>query len=360
MKYDILLVGAGLFSSTIAYLANQDNKKCLIIDKRSHIAGNIHCTHTEGIICHEYGPHIFHTNNFNIWKFVNSIAPFITYQLNTLANYKNNLYTLPFNLHTIRQIEGSSNIGFHYIENPKNLEEKAIASVGFKIYNTLIKGYTEKQWGRKCVDLPPEIITRIPVRHNYNCNYFDDKYQGIPEEGYDALIQGLIKNSQVLLDCKYEPYMKQWAETTVFTGPIDSYFDYKLGKLAYRSLTFENQLLPIESYQGNAIVNYTEYEIPYTRIIEHKYFLNQQLPYTIITKEYPTDEGEPYYPINDNENNSLFNQYINIAQDDVYFGGRLGTYSYLNMDQVIDQAFKCYAFIKAKDSWNKTLLKTIH
>lgn len=366
-EYDYIIVGAGLTGATFAYLAKQHGKRCLVIDKRHHYGGNIYCEKNENIIVHKYGPHVFHTDNKNIWTFVNKFVPFHQYALNTIAKIDNKLYTLPFNMHTFYQTWGITNPNDamrmidkqksdYRISTPQNLEEQAISLVGCKIYNTLIKGYTEKQWGKHCKDLPTNILHRIPIRYNYNNNYFDDSYQGIPDGGYNVLIAGMLNGIECRLNCNYldgRDLFDRVAEKILYTGPIDELLNYDLGCLDYRSLKFEHERLPINNFQGNAIVNYPDANIPYTRIVEHKWFDYRNLvavnaEHTIITREYPiahTKETEPYYPICDPTNMKLYKEYIELASikcKNFIFAGRLGTYKYMDMDDAIENAFKLF------------------
>lgn len=371
MKYDYFIVGAGLFGAVFAYRAKQAGKKCLIIDKRNHIGGNIYCEKIEGINVHKYGAHIFHTSNKEVWDFVNSIVEFNRYTNSPVANYKGKLYNLPFNMNTFYQMWGCETpakakaiIDIQCADakallkgrEPQNLEEQAMTLIGRDVYETLIKGYTEKQWGRLCTELPAFIIRRLPLRMVFDNNYFNDKYQGIPMGGYTQIIEKMLDGIEVKLNYDYFEHKQELdniAEKIVFTGPIDKYYDYKFGELEYRSLRFEEEELNIQNYQGNAVVNYTEYEVPYTRIIEHKHFeyaksLGQEdtISKTIITREYPdtwNKEKEAYYPINNDKNNALYQKYADLASKDknVIFGGRLGMYKYYDMDKVIAEALKC-------------------
>ncbi|MEG1338883.1 UDP-galactopyranose mutase [Cetobacterium sp.] len=356
-KYDYLIVGAGLFGSIFAYEANKRGKKCLIIDKRDHIGGNIYCKNIEGINVHQYGAHIFHTSNKKIWDYVNSFVEFNRYTNSPIANYKGEIYNLPFNMNTFNKLWGvvtpqeakgkieeqKRELG---IIEPKNLEEQAISLVGTDIYTKLIKGYTEKQWGRSATELPAFIIKRLPVRFTYDNNYFNDKYQGIPEGGYNLIIEKMLENIEVNLSTdffKKREELSSLAEKIVFTGMIDEFYNYKFGTLEYRSLKFEHETINSENYQGVAVVNYTEREVPYTRVIEHKHFEYGLQEKTVITREYPVDwkiGDEPYYPINDEKNNSLFEKYkeLSLKEKNVIFGGRLGNYKYYDMHQVIEVA----------------------
>ena len=367
MKYDYLIVGSGLFGSIFAYEANKRGKKVLVIDKRPHIGGNIYTENKDGINVHKYGAHIFHTSNKEVWDYINQFAEFNRYTNSPVARYKNELYNMPFNMNTFNKLwgvvtpeEAQAKIEQEKkeagITEPKNLEEQAISLVGKTIYEKLVKGYTEKQWGRKCTELPSFIIKRLPVRFIYDNNYFNDKYQGIPMGGYTQIIEKMLDGIEVKLNYDYFEHKQELdniAEKIVFTGPIDKYYDYKFGELEYRSLKFEEEELNIQNYQGNAVVNYTEYEVQYTRIIEHKHFeyaksLGQEdtISKTIITREYPdtwNKEKEAYYPINNDKNNELYQKYADLASKDknVIFGGRLGMYKYYDMDKVIAEALKC-------------------
>lgn len=357
MKYDYLIVGAGLFGSVFAYEMGKKNKKCLVIDKRNHTGGNIYCENIENINVHKYGAHIFHTNNKKIWEYVNSFVEFNNFINSPLANFKDKLYNLPFNMNTFYQIwqtkspkEAQEKIEQQIkeanIKNISNLEEQAISLIGNDIYKMFIKGYTEKQWGKKATELPAFIIKRIPVRFNYDNNYFNAKYQGIPIGSYNLLINKLLSKADILLNTNYfenQANFKNIAKKIIFTGMIDEFFDYEFGKLEYRSLKFENEILNIENFQGNAVINYTDFEVPYTRIIEHKHFENSISKKTIITKEYPInfEKGlEPYYPINDQINNKIYNKYLELAKKEknIIFGGRLGEYKYYDMDGIIEKA----------------------
>lgn len=369
MKYDYLIVGSGLFGSVFAYRAKQKNKKCLVIEKRNHIGGNIYCENIEGINVHKYGAHIFHTSNKEVWDFVNSIVEFNRYTNSPIANYKGKLYNLPFNMNTFYQmwgvttpqqakekIEGQKLLAMETMKKegiiePRNLEEQAISLIGTDIYEILIKGYTEKQWGRKCTELPPFIIKRLPVRFIYDNNYFNDKYQGIPIGGYNKLINGLLNDIEVKTDVDFFKNREYWeniAEKIVFTGKIDEFYNYQLGKLEYRTVKFEEEIHNCSNYQANAVINYTEKEVPYTRIIEHKHFEMfgaeiDNCPKTVISKEYSTewkDGMEPYYPVNDEKNNALYEKYKELAQKEknVIFGGRLAEYKYYDMAPIVELA----------------------
>lgn len=367
MKYDYLIVGSGLFGSVFAYRAKQKNKKCLVIEKRNHIGGNIYCENIEGINVHKYGAHIFHTSNKEVWNFVNSIVEFNRYTNSPVANYKGKLYNLPFNMNTFYQmwgvitpqqakkkIEEQKSMAMEAMKKegiiePRNLEEQAISLIGTDIYEALIKGYTEKQWGRKCTELPAFIIKRLPVRFTYDNNYFNDKYQGIPIGGYNKLINGLLKDIEVKTNVDFFQDREYWeniAEKIVFTGKIDEYYNYQFGKLEYRTVRFEEEIHNCSNYQGNAVINYTEKEVPYTRIIEHKHFEMfgaeiDSSPKTVISKEYSTewkDGMEPYYPVNNEKNNALYAKYKSLAdkENTVLFGGRLAEYKYYDMAPIVE------------------------
>lgn len=371
MKYDYLIVGSGLFGATFAYLAKKAGKQCLVIDKRPHLGGNVYCKKVEGINVHQYGAHIFHTSNKKVWDFVNSIVEFNRYTNCPVANYKGKLYNLPFNMNTFYQMwgvltpeEAKAKIEEQKKEalaalkgrEPQNLEEQALCLVGKDIFEKLIKEYTEKQWGRKCTDLPAFIIKRLPVRLVFDNNYFNDKYQGIPVGGYNQLIDGLLEG----IECKtgvdfFHSEYKDWkkyADKLVYTGAIDEYFGYSLGKLDWRTVSFKTRIENTPNYQGNAVVNYTSHEVPYTRVIEHKHFemFGQDVyncPKTVVSEEYSTeykDGMEPYYPVNDERNNLLAEQYRQLAEKeaDVIFGGRLAQYKYYDMAPVIEQALSLF------------------
>lgn len=358
MKYDYLIVGTGLFGAIFAYEANKRGKKCLVIDKRNHVAGNIYTENIEGINVHKYGAHIFHTSNEEVWDYIQQFVKFNRYTNSPIANYKGEIYNMPFNMNTFNKLwgvitpkEAKEKIEEEKrqagIEEPKNLEEQAISLVGKTIYEKLVKGYTEKQWGKKAKELPSFIIKRLPVRFTYDNNYFNDLYQGIPMGGYTQIIEKMLEGIDVKLNYDYFEHREELdniANKTIFTGQIDKYYDYKFGELEYRSLRFETEILDMQNYQGNAVVNYTEYEIPYTRIIEHKHFeFDTTSPKTIVTKEYPDSwnkEKEPYYTINNERNNKLYEKYAELASEDnkVIFGGRLGSYKYYDMDKVILEA----------------------
>lgn len=359
--YDYLIVGAGLFGSIFAHEANKKGKKCLVIDKRPHIAGNIYTENIEGINVHKYGAHIFHTSNKEVWDYINNFAEFNRYTNSPVARYKDELYNMPFNMNTFNKLWGvvTPKEAMAKIEEekkeagitePKNLEEQAISLVGKTIYEKLVKGYTEKQWGQRAAELPSFIIKRLPVRFIYDNNYFNDIYQGIPIGGYTQIIEKMLEGIEVKLNCdffKHREELENIADKIIFTGPIDQYYNYKYGELEYRSLKFETEILNEQNYQGNAVVNYTEYEVPYTRIIEHKHFEFDTTSHkTVITKEYPDKWNlgkEPYYSINNDKNNSLYEKYAELAKNDnkVIFGGRLGQYKYFDMDKVILEALNC-------------------
>ena len=367
MIYDYLIVGAGLYGATVANIIKNKGKTCLVIDKRKHLGGNIYCDNIDGINVHKYGAHIFHTSNKEIWNFVNNIVEFNRYTNCPVANYKGELFNLPFNMNTfyqmwkvispaeaIVQIEEQKQKAIECLKGrePKNLEEQALILVGKDIYEKLIKGYTEKQWGRKCTELPPFIIKRLPVRLTFDNNYFNDIYQGIPIGGYNKLINGLLDGIETRTETNFfdnREYWKKQANKIIFTGQIDEYFDYKFGQLEYRTVRFETEKLQIQNYQGNAVINYTDSETPYTRIIEHKHFEPENKNYsnkeTIISKEFSTEwkNGmEPFYPVNDKKNEDLYNKYKELAkkEKDVLFGGRLAEYKYYDMDDVIYKAFE--------------------
>ncbi len=361
-KYDYLIVGAGLFGSVFAWMAKKEGKTCLVIDKRDHIAGNIYTEVVEGIHIHRYGAHIFHTNNESIWNFINKFGKFNNFINSPVANYKGKLYNLPFNMNTFYEIwgvktpyEARETIRYQKeiacIKEPKNLEEQAISLVGRDIYEILIKGYTEKQWGRSCKELPASIIKRLPVRFCFDNNYFNAKYQGIPEEGYTKLVEHMLEGIDVLLGVDYFSKRMEFeslAKTIIFTGAIDSYFDYCFGALEYRKVKFETEILDTDNYQGVAVMNFTDINIPYTRIIEHKHFLFGKQPKTVISKEFSTEwkfGDDPYYPVNDTKNQELYNKYKikSEFQSNVIFGGRLGCYRYCDMDKTIEEALKCAA-----------------
>ena len=358
-KYDDILVGSGLYSGVFAWFAKQKGKKCLVLEKRDHIGGNVYCENTEGIHVHKYGAHIFHTSNKEVWQFVNSLAEFNRYTNSPVANYKGEMYNMPFNMNTFSKMwnistpaEAKKIIEEQKKEitgEPKNLEEQAISLVGREIYEKLVKGYTEKQWGRDCTALPAFIIKRLPVRYTYDNNYFNDLYQGIPIGGYNVIIDRLFEGCDIETGVDYlekKEYYDGLGEKIVYTGTIDAYYKYQFGKLEYRSLRFESEVLGEENHQGVAVVNYTDRETPYTRIIEHKHFEFGTQPKTVITREYPVtwQEGmEPYYPVNDEKNQALYQKYAKLAEKEehVIFGGRLGEYKYYDMDKVIASAMAC-------------------
>lgn len=358
--YDYLIVGAGLFGAVFAHEATQKGKTCLVIEKRPHIGGNIYTENIEGINVHKYGAHIFHTSNKETWDYVNQFAELNNYINQPVAVYKDELYNLPFNMNTFSKMWGiktpqeaqdiiASQIADLGIEDPKNLEEQALKLVGRDVYEKLIKGYTEKQWGRSCSELPSFIIKRLPLRFRYDNNYFNDRYQGIPIGGYTAMVEKLLDGVEVRTNTDYFDFIKEnpaIAEKTVYTGMIDEFFDFCYGHLQYRSVRFETEVLNCENFQGNAVVNYTEREVPYTRIIEHKHFEFQGGEKTIISREFSEEWKpgvEPYYPINNDENNELLAKYKELAKqrEDVIFGGRLGMYQYYDMDKVIEAALEC-------------------
>lgn len=359
MKYDYLIVGAGLFGAVFAYEATKKGKKCLVIDKRDHIAGNIYTKETENINVHQYGAHIFHTSDRKIWDYVNSFTDFNNYINSPVAIYKDELYNLPFNMNTFSKMWNiktpseakaiiEKQIEELNITEPQNLEEQALSLVGTDVYEKLIKGYTEKQWGRDCKELPAFIIKRLPLRFTYDNNYFNDRYQGIPIGGYTKIVEKMLEGSDVLLDTDYFEFIKDnegIADKVLFTGMIDEYYDFCYGHLEYRTVRFETEVLDCDNYQGNAVVNYTDREVPYTRIIEHKHFEFGKQEKTIISREYSTEWEpgmEPYYPVNNERNNDLFEKYKALAdkEEKVIFGGRLGNYKYYDMDKVIIAALE--------------------
>ena len=367
-RYDYLIVGSGLFGATFAYKSRKAGKRCLVIDKRPYLGGNVYCEETEGIHVHKYGAHIFHTSNKAVWDFVNGLVPFNRYTNCPVANYKGELYNLPFNMNTFYQMwgvrtpeEAQAEIDRqrsairHQLNGrePQNLEEQALLLVGKDIYEKLIKGYTEKQWGRPCTELPAFIIRRLPLRFVYDNNYFNDSYQGIPNEGYNALIERLLGGIETRVNCDFfaeREELESLAEAIVYTGPIDQFYDYRFGKLDYRTVRFETEVMATPNYQGNAVINYTDRETPYTRIIEHKHFeaFGQAVyenPKTVISREFSTEwqSGmEPYYPVNDERNTALYQQYKELAQQEskVFFGGRLAEYKYYDMAPTIEQALR--------------------
>lgn len=357
MKYDYLIVGAGLYGAVMAHELDKKGKKCLVIDRRSHIAGNIYCEDIEGIHVHRYGAHIFHTSNQKIWDYMNQFAEFNNYINSPIAVYKDELYNLPFNMNTFSKMwairtprEAKEMIAKQVkeagITEPKNLEEQCLSLVGRDVFEKLVKGYTEKQWGRDCKELPSFIIRRLPVRFTYDNNYFNDRYQGIPIGGYTAVVERMLEGVEVRTDTDFFAFRKEnpdIAEKIIFTGMIDEYFGYRLGALEYRSVRFETEVLDCDNYQGNAVVNYTEKEIPYTRIIEHKHFEFGKQEKTVISREYSSEWKvgmEPYYPVNDERNSKLYEEYRKLAEGEknVIFGGRLGNYQYYDMDKVVEAA----------------------
>ena len=354
--YDYLIVGAGFFGAVFAHEARQHGKSCLVVERRGQVGGNCYTATVEGIHVHQYGAHIFHTSDEEVWQYINRFCQFNNYVNSPIANYHGEIYNMPFNMNTFSRLwniatpaEAKAIIDAQRSdapEEPKNLEEQAISLVGRDIYEKLVKGYTEKQWGRPCMELPAFIIRRLPVRFTYNNNYFNDRYQGIPEGGYTPIFDKLLEGVEVRLNCDFFDHkdeLRSQCRKVVFTGPIDRYFDYCYGPLQFRSLRFESEVLDQENYQGNAVVNYTDRETPYTRIIEHKHFEFGTQPKTVITREYPMDwqpGAEPYYTVNDEQNNALYQRYAALAEKepDVMFGGRLGEYKYYDMDKVIASA----------------------
>lgn len=357
-KYDYVLVGSGLYAGVFAWYAKQNGKTCLVLERRDHIGGNIYCEDVEGIHVHKYGAHIFHTSNKKVWEFVNALAEFNRYTNSPVANYKGEMYNMPFNMNTFSKMWGVCTPAEARAKideqrsgvtgEPRNLEEQAISLVGRDIYEKLVKGYTEKQWGRDCRELPAFIIKRLPVRYTYDNNYFNDLYQGIPIGGYNVIIDKLFAGCDIETGVDYLENRERYDSlvgTVVYTGTIDAYFGYCFGKLEYRSLRFESEVLDEENHQGVAVVNYTDRETPYTRIIEHKHFEFGTQPKTVITREYSVNwqEGmEPYYPVNDEKNQALYQKYADLAEKEehVIFGGRLGEYKYYDMDKVIESAMK--------------------
>lgn len=356
--YDYLIVGAGISSAVFAHEAAQVGKSCLVIDRRPHIAGNVYCEEVEGINVHKYGAHIFHTSIRRVWDYVNRFAEFNNYVNSPVARYKDELYNMPFNMNTFNRMWGvvtpaeaqakiAEQVAAEGIGEPANLEEQALSLVGRDVYVKLVKGYTEKQWGRDCKDLPASIIKRLPCRFRYDNNYFNDRWQGIPMGGYTKMVQAMFGDTEILLNTEYREFIGKnpdIADRVIYCGPIDEFYDFKLGTLEYRSLRFENEVLDEQNHQGNAVVNYTERDVPYTRIIEHKHFEYGEQPKTVITREYPADwkpGDEPYYPINDERNTRLYEQYAALAAEEgkVVFAGRLGGYKYYDMDKAIDAAF---------------------
>lgn len=352
--YNFLIVGAGIFGATLAHQLNSHNKQVMVIDRRNHIAGNIYTKRQNGIDVHQYGAHIFHTDNEQVWNFANKFTQFYHYVHTVTANYKGEIYNLPFNMNTFNKLWGvvtpeqaKAKIAEQSgaISEPKNLEEQAISLVGMDIYEKLIQGYTEKQWGRPCTDLPSFIIKRLPVRFTYDNRYFNNCYQGIPVDGYTAMVEKMLAGIEVRLNTPYTADLAQLAEKVIYTGAIDEYFGYQLGELEYRGLRFKTEMHPTENYQGCAVMNYTDAQTPYTRIHEHKHFTNAVSNNTIITYEYPAAwkrGDEPYYPVNDEKNNGLYARYKELAAKEphVLFGGRLGLYKYFDMDKVMEEALK--------------------
>ena len=368
-KYDYLIVGSGLYGATFAYLAHRAGKKCLVIEKRNALGGNVRCENIEGINVHAYGAHIFHTSNKRVWDFVNQFASFNRYTNSPVANYHGKLYNLPFNMNTFYAMWGVATPAearakieeqrkASGITEPKNLEEQAISLVGRDIYEILVKEYTEKQWGRPCTELPPFIIKRLPVRFTFDNNYFNDDFQGIPIGGYNKITEGLLDGIETLTDTDFFAERKKWestAEKIVFTGKIDEFFDYQFGKLEYRTVRFETETLSVQNFQGNAVINYTSRDKPFTRIIEHKHFESENPAYsqnkTVISREYSSewsDGAEPFYPINDEKNSELYKKYAELAVQtkNVIFGGRLAEYKYYDMDDVIEKAMKDFEEIE--------------
>ena len=362
MMYDYLVVGSGLFGSVFAHEMTKAGKSCLVLERRGHVGGNVYCEEKEGIRIHKYGAHIFHTSNKEVWDYVNQFVEFNNYVNSPVANYKGELYNLPFNMNTFTKMWGiatpaeakdriEEQVKEAGITEPKNLEEQAISLIGTDIYTKLIKGYTEKQWGRSCTELPAFIIKRLPVRFTYDNNYFNALYQGIPDGGYTAMVEKMLEGIEVRLNVDYladRENLNALAEKVVYTGPVDAYFGYRLGALQYRSVRFETEVLDTDNYQGNAVVNYTDAETPYTRIIEHKHFAFGTQPKTVISREYSTEwhQGdEPYYPVNDEKNGALYAKYKALADAEtkVIFGGRLGEYKYYDMDKVIEAALDAAA-----------------
>lgn len=370
-RFDYLIVGSGLFGATFAYLAHVQGKRCLVIDRRPHIGGNLYCESREGINVHKYGAHIFHTSDKRIWDFVNSFVEFNRYTNSPVANFRGKLYNLPFNMNTFWQMWGTvtpeqamakiesqrqevkARMAAQEVSEPRNLEEQALMLVGTDIYEALVKGYTEKQWGRACTELPAFIIKRLPVRFVFDNNYFNDKYQGVPAGGYNRLTEGLLNGVEVRTGVDFFSDREYWsgvADRIVFTGKIDEFYGYRFGKLEYRTVRFEEEVLDMPNYQGNAVVNYTDREVPYTRIIEHKHFENfgqdvYSLPKTVISREYSVewkDGMEPYYPVNDQRNSDLYARYKTLAdkEENVIFGGRLAEYRYYDMAPVIGAAME--------------------
>lgn len=359
-KYDYLIVGSGLFGAVFAYEAKKRGKECLVIERRDHIAGNIYCENVHGINVHKYGAHIFHTSNRAVWDYINQFAEFNNYINSPVAIYKDELYNLPFNMNTFSKMWGiktpaeaqaiiEKQKAEYNITEPKNLEEQALSLIGKDVYEKLIKGYTEKQWGRSCTELPAFIIKRLPVRYTYDNNYFNDRWQGIPIGGYTKIIEKMLEGIDVLTSTSFEDYKAAHDISDmriVYTGNIDEYFGYKYGALQYRTVRFETEYMPdVDNYQGNAVVNYTEREVPYTRVIEHRHFEKCDAKGTVVSKEFSSEWSvgiEPYYPINNDENNALYQKYEQLASQEknVIFGGRLGKYKYYDMDKVIEAALQ--------------------
>ena len=351
--YDYLIVGSGLFGSVFAHEVTKRNKRCLVVEKRNHVGGNVYCENHEGIVVHKYGAHIFHTSDSEVWAYMNGMSKFNSFINSPVANYKGKIYSLPFNMNTFAQMWGivTPQQAIEKIEaqrsvitgKPKNLEEQAISMVGTDIYETLIKGYSEKQWGRPCSELPPSIIRRLPVRYTYDNNYFNDRYQGIPEGGYGKIIDKLLDGIEIMLNTDFLKecdLLSGMARKVIYTGSIDAYFDYCFGELSYRSLRFETLRINTVNFQGIAVMNYTDKETPYTRVIEHKHFEFGQQSVTYVTYEYPTEwirGSEAYYPVNDTESCKLYEKYVDLAKNkkNVLFGGRLGAYKYYDMDKVV-------------------------
>ena len=361
-KYDYLVVGTGLFGAVFAHEMTKQGKTCLAIDKRNHIGGNIYTKEVEDINVHVYGAHIFHTDNKKIWQYINQFAEFNHYINSPIAVYKDELYNMPFNMNTFSKLWGirtpeeakakiKEQVETLGITAPRNLEEQALSLVGSDVYEKLVKGYTEKQWGRECKDLPVFIINRLPLRFTYNNNYFNDRYQGIPVGGYTAIIEKMFEGTDILLSTEYKTFISGHegiAERIIYTGMIDEYYDFCYGPLQYRTVSFETEILDTDNYQGNAVVNYTEREVPYTRIIEHKHFEFGKQPNTVISREYPKEWKpgmEPYYPVNNSQNGELFAKYRELADKEtkVFFGGRLGNYKYYDMDKTIEAALNLAA-----------------
>lgn len=357
--YDYVIVGAGLYGAIFAYEAKKAGKTCLVLERRPQVGGNIYTKEIEGIQVHQYGAHIFHTSNKEVWDYIQQFAAFNRYTNSPVAYYKGEIYNMPFNMNTFHKMWGvvtpqeakakiEEQVAKYGVSEPKNLEEQAISLVGKDIYEILVKGYTEKQWGRRATELPPEIIKRLPVRFTYDNNYFNDLYQGIPIGGYTQIIEKMLEGVEVRLNVDYledKEHLDSLGRKVVYTGPVDAYFDYRYGELTYRSVRFETEVLATPNYQGNAVVNYTEYEVPYTRIIEHKHFEYGMQEKTVISREYSATwkrGDEPYYPVNDEKNNALYLRYRELAdkEENVIFGGRLGTYRYMDMHHVVEAALK--------------------